>query len=285
MSNCNCKSKCFTSHGIANLSHNPCLDVCTHPICGTAEALLLYAPTIYDCIGVNLCRVVPLDVSIPTTYPTTSYVTAEVIDMVPGTATITPISNRPNCYNVDLSELSFTIIVKLFDCCNRLLATLPLTEVIYLPASTTDPYYDEDTNPTSITLQLYAPYGPAYTISGTTATPTLVFNGMTLTQSPQTQGIQASAVGKVLHFDSDDSSISLGITLYVFSLYNSFYNFYDTTRGNIPKGSLITPEESVCMNFIRGCLLDRNIKPLELSPPSCEESLKHDCIPDNDCNN
>ena len=68
--------------------------------------------------------------------------------------------------------------------------------------------------------------------------------------------------------------------MYVFSLYNSFYNFYDTTRGNIPKGSLATVEENVCMNFVRGGLLDRNIKPLELSGPACEGQLKNDCTPD-----
>ena len=279
MANCNCKSRCFTSSGISNMNGTVCTDVCTTPICGTADALLLYAPVIYDCIGINLCRQVPLGVTIPATYPTAAYATAEIVDMTPGTADITPIANRPNCYNVELSELSFTVIVKLFDCCQRLLATLPLTGIVYLPGATTDPDYDEGTNPTDVTLQLYAPYGPAYTIEGTTATPTLVFNGLTVTQVPQTQGIQSSAVAKVLNFDADDSSISLGVTLYVFSLYNSFYNFYDTTRGNIPKGSLATIEENVCMNFVRGSLLDRNIKPLELGAPSCEGQLKHDCTP------
>ena len=279
MANCNCKSRCFTSSGISNMNGTVCADVCTTPICGTADALLLYAPVIYDCIGINLCRQVPLGVTIPATYPTAAYATAEIVDMTPGTADITPIANRPNCYNVELSELSFTVIVKLFDCCQRLLATLPLTGIVYLPGATTDPDYDEGTNPIDVTLQLYAPYGPAYTIEGTTATPTLVFNGLTVTQVPQTQGIQSSAVAKVLNFDADDSSISLGVTLYVFSLYNSFYNFYDTTRGNIPKGSLATIEENVCMNFVRGSLLDRNIKPLELGAPSCEGQLKHDCTP------
>ena len=279
--NCNCKSKCYTSNAIANMNTDcgTCVDVCTNPICGTPDALLLYAPVIYDCIGINLCRTVPLGVDIPTTFPTAAYVTAEVVDLVPGTADITPIANRPNCYNVELSELSFMVIVKLFDCCQRLLATLPLT-VVYLPGAVTDPDYDEDTNPTDVTLQLYAPYGPAYTVAGTTATPTLIFSGLTVAQVPQTQGIQASAVAKVLNFNIDDSTISLGVTLYVFSLYNSFYNFYDTTRGNIPKGSLATVEENVCMNFVRGGLLDRNIKPLELSGPACEGQLKNDCTPD-----
>lgn len=284
MANCNCKSRCFTSSGISNLNNGTCTDVCTTPICGTADALLLYAPVIYDCIGINLCRQVDLGVTIPTTYPTAAYATAEAVDMTPGTAEITPIANRPNCYNVELSQLSFTIIVKLFDCCQRLLATLPITDVVYLPETTTDPNYDEDTNPTDVTLQLYAPYGPSYTVTTTetqtTATPTLIFNGMTAAQSAQMQGLQSSAVARVLNFDADDSSISLGITLYVFSLYNSFYNFYQTTRGTIPKGNLATVEENVCMNFVRGSLLDRNIKPLELSPPACEANLKQDCSTD-----
>ncbi len=288
MANCNCKSRCFTSSGIANL--NPdcdvCLDVCTTPICGTPDALLLYAPVVYDCIGINLCRQVPLGVVLPTTYPTAAYATAEVIDLTATTATITPITNRPNCYNVELSGLTFTVIIRLFDCCQRLLATLPLTDVTYLPAATTDPNYNEDTNPTDVTLQLYAPYGPAYTVTpagGTdpaTAVPTLIFNGQTVARSPQTQGIQSVAVAKVLNLDATDSTISLGLTLYVYSIYDSFYNFYGATRGSIPKGNLSTVEESVCMNFVRGSLLDRNIKPLELGSPGCEGLLKNDCSTD-----
>ena len=280
--NCNCKSRCFTSNAIANNQTNgcPCVDVCTNPICGTPDALLLYAPVIYDSIGINLCRTVPLGVDIPTTYPTAAYATAEIVDLTPGTAEITPITNRPNCYHVELSELSFTVIVKLFDCCQRLLATLPLTDVVYLPGATTDPEYDEDTNPTDVTLQLFAPYGPAYTVAGTDATPTLIFNGLVTTQSPQNQGIQASAVAKVLNFDPDDSEINLGVTLYVFSLYYSFYNFHDATRGTIPKGSLATTDESACLHFVRGSLLDRNIKPLELGCPNHESTLKNDCTPD-----
>ncbi len=283
MANCNCKARCFTSNGIANLNSDgcACLDVCVSPICGTPDNLLLYAPTVYDCIGINLCRQVPLGVTIPTTYPTAAYATAEIIDLTPTTATITPITNRPNCYNVELSGLAFTVIVKLFDCCQRLLATLPLADVTYLPGAATDPNYNEDTNPTDVTLQLYAPYGPAYTVTGTgtgtTAAPTLIFNGLTAGQSPQSQGIQASAMAKVLNLDTDDSEVTLGVTLYVFSLYHSFYNFTGATRGSIPKGNLATVEENVCMNFVRGSLLDRNIKPLELGTPSCEGQLKKEC--------
>ena len=288
MANCNCKSKCYTSSGISNFNTGECgcMDVCTTPICGTPDALLLYAPVIYDCIGINLCRQVPLGADLPTTYPTAAYATAEVIDMTPGTAIITPITGRPNCYNVELSNLSFTIIVKLYDCCQRLLATLPITDIVYLPGVVTDPDYNEDTNPTEVTLQLYAPYGPAYTVAGTTATPTLIYNGLVATQEPQSQGILASAMGKVLNLDADDSTVSLGLTLYVYSLYHSFYNFYHTTRGSIPKGNLATVEENVCMNFVRGSLLDRNIKPLELSAPTCEGQLKKDCTHDMDpCDN
>ncbi len=288
MANCNCKSKCFTSNGIANMNNcgNNCLDVCTTPICGTPDTLLLYAPTVYDCIGINLCRQVPLGVVLPTTYPTAAYATAEIIDLTPGTAAITPIVNRPNCYNVELSGLAFTVVVKLFDCCQRLLATLPLTDITYLPGTTTDPDFNEDTNPATVTLQLYAPYGPAYTVDTTgtapTATPTLIYNGLTVTRSAQTQGIQSVAVAKVLNLDTDDSSISLGLTLYVYSIYDSFYNFYNTTRGSIPKGNLATVEENVCMNFVRGSLLDRNIKPLELGSPNCEAQYKNNCTMDID---
>ena len=56
---CKCASKKrYVSSGIAN--YPDCIDVCTAPICGTADNLTLLAPVVYDEIGINLCREVPL---------------------------------------------------------------------------------------------------------------------------------------------------------------------------------------------------------------------------------
>ena len=56
--------KRYVSSGIAN--YPDCIDVCTAPICGTADNLTLLAPIVYDEIGINLCREVPLTGTLPT---------------------------------------------------------------------------------------------------------------------------------------------------------------------------------------------------------------------------
>ena len=47
---------------------------------------------------------------------------------------------------------------------------------------------------------------------------------------------------------------------------------------DIPKGSIITPEDSECMRFVAGDLLNLAIKPLNLGDPEYEEFAKRDCI-------
>ena len=56
---CKCASKKrYVSNGITNYSD--CIDVCTNPICGTADNLTLLAPVVYDEIGINLAAKFPL---------------------------------------------------------------------------------------------------------------------------------------------------------------------------------------------------------------------------------
>lgn len=53
------KSGCCTkivSDIVSNMP-NGCFDVCTNPICGSPSELSLFAPLIYDQIGINLCAV------------------------------------------------------------------------------------------------------------------------------------------------------------------------------------------------------------------------------------
>ena len=66
---CKCTGKRrYISSGIAN--NSDCIDVCTNPICGTSDNLTLLAPVVYDEIGINLCREVPLTEALPTSgYP------------------------------------------------------------------------------------------------------------------------------------------------------------------------------------------------------------------------
>ena len=114
--------------------------------------------------------------------------------------TINPIAGRPNCYELTLTNLTVDFVIYVYDCCKRLLATLPVTGVVYLPSATTDPEYDEDTNPTSVTMQLFAPYGVTYTDT-TAATPNLNFIGFLSTNGAVAQGLNLMAMSKVLNFD------------------------------------------------------------------------------------
>ena len=183
---CGCNKKVL-SNAVANntdsctcsLTDN-CTDVCVTPQCGDPKLLTVLVPVIYDEIGINVCRTIPL-ATLLADYPTAAYIRAEVTNITFATGaapsvTIKPIAGRPNCYELTLTNLTVDFVIYVYDCCKRLLATLPVTGVVYLPSATTDPEYDEDTNPTSVTMQLFAPYGVTYTDT-TVATPNLNFIG------------------------------------------------------------------------------------------------------------
>ena len=51
----------------------------------------------------------------------------------------------------------------------------------------------------------------------------------------------------------------------------------------VSKGTLASPEESVCMSFVSGSLLDRNIKPLELCNPLDQKRNCENCTTPDDC--
>ena len=104
MAKCKCRKKCCTTKIASNLVSNMpngCFDVCTNPICGSPSELSLYAPLIYDQIGINLCAEFPIGADISATYPTAVNATASVIDVSyeygTGNVVITQIPGRPNC--------------------------------------------------------------------------------------------------------------------------------------------------------------------------------------------
>lgn len=263
-------------------SPEPCFDVCTNPICGTPQYLTLLAPVVYDEIGINLCRQITLAADFATTYPSADSATAEAVSVTfstaPGEApAITPISGRPNCYSITLRSLTVNFAVKLYDCARRLLTVLPVSAV-YLPASGTADYtyFDEDTNPSTVELELYAPYGVSYSAADA-STPVINYVGFTEGSASPSQGLNMIIIPKVLSFDPATGEISMGLTIYLKSIYYSQYLIPHNGRAVVPKGSLIPQEDSVCMEFVSGSLLDREIKPLELGPPANEETLKNEC--------
>lgn len=279
---CGCKAR-IVSNVVQNMQGDNCIDVCANPICGTPQVLSLMAPLIYDEIGINLCTSFALGADISTTYPTAVSATARVLNITytygDGDVVIEAITGRPNCYVVTLSNLTIEFAVNLYDENCRLLATLYPTAV-YLPPETTADTYDEDTNPTSVELEIFAPYGISYE-AGATAdadpTPNINYVGFLSGNNYIRQGLNLYAMAKVLGFDTDDDTITVGLTLVLQSLYFAGYNVESAGRVNTPKGSLITPDNSSCLRFVAGDLLDLEIKPLQLGPPLCEEQYKESC--------
>ncbi len=265
-------------------SSDECQDVCTTPVCGTPQYLTLLAPVVYDEIGINLCRQVCLSKGFSSVYPSAETITAEVVSVDFSTSSgetlsITPINGRPSCYNIVLRDITVNFAVKVYDCAKRLLAILPIPAV-YLPSSGTSgyKYYDEDTNPSSVELELYAPYGVSYS-GGNVTYPVIHFLGFSTENFTPAQGLNLMIVPKILGFDPSSGNASIGLSLYLKSIYYSQYRIPHNGRAVVPKGSLIPAEDTACMEFVAGGLLDREIKPLELGPPLYEENLKNDCSP------
>ena len=285
MAKCKC-SKCGSTRIVSNIVQNMpngCFDVCTNPICGSPDELSILAPLIYDEIGINLCTTFAVGTDISTTYPTATNASVSVIDIAytygDENVEITQIAGRPNCYSVKLANLTVTFAITLYDESCRALATLTPTAV-YLPNSTTAATYDEDTNPTSVTLEIFAPYGVSYNSNNATPpvyTPALNSIGFLSSANVVTQGLNLYAIPKLLGLDTTDDEVTVGLTLILQSLYFCGYRVTSAGRISTPKGSIVSGEESDCIKFVCGNLLDRAIKPLDLSPPSCEGNLKKDC--------
>lgn len=260
-----------------------CKDVCTNPIIGDPSLLGIMAPLIYDEIGINLCTTFNLGVDVPTTYPSATKATVSVLDVAydygnPGVQ-IEPIAGRPNCSVITLSNLNVRFVVRLYDCCCRLLATLYPTAV-YLPADTTAPTYDEDTNPSSVELELFTPYGYSYDVSGATPAPVISNEGFNAASNTVNQGVNLFGNAKLLDFSTEDSTVTVGLTVVLQSIYFVGYKVRSAGKIDIPKGSIISPDNSDCRKFVAGDLLNLVIKPLNLGCPWKEEELKNDCDTD-----
>ncbi len=288
MSNCSGCNKRIYSNSIINSNGDcscGCSDACVTPSCGDPAFLSVLTPVIYDEIGVNVCRTISI-ADLITANPTTTHVSAEILSIAPSTTapiTITPIVNRPNCYEVTLTNLTITFVVRLYDCCNRLLATSTVTGLYFPPA--TDAGFDTDTNPTEVSLEIFAPYGVAYA-DATALTPALNTVAFLTGSNSYVQGLNLSGIPKVLSLDVGASTITIGITLVLSSIYFIAYQIPHNGKSPVSKGNLSSSEDSVCMNFVSGCLLDRNIKPLEFGNPfdnkiPCSDDI--DLDPCNDC--
>lgn len=256
----------------------PCTDVCTSPLCGDPTLLPVYAPVIYDELGVNICQTLTIDDNTFSTLTTAEKAFVQVLDIDFGTTEISPLNGRPNCTEITLQNLAITMLIRLYSCSDQLLGTFTGTYT-YLPP-TTDPGYDEDTNPSSVTIELFTPYGISYEIAAgppVTAVPSISYLGFTTENRILTQGLNVTAQPKVLNLSIPDSQITVGLTLIVSNVVYSQYLIPHQGKVHVPKGSLEPEDDSLCLNFVNGDLLELDIKPLELGKPACEERLKNDC--------
>lgn len=278
MSKNGCCNKTIISDLINNgLSGHECVDVCINPQCGEPQFLTVLVPVVYDQVGINICRTFDLPDTVPTTFPSAVYASAEVIDiefLETGTdaVTVEPITSRPNCYEITLTNLSVTFAIKLYDCCKRLLGTIEAAGIIYLPPATTDEGYDEDTNPSTLVINLFAPYGVVYT-GGDVESPSLNVIGFSTTNTSMEQGLNLMAIPKVIALDIVDGTITVGLTLIVNSIYFTHYQLPHNGKAIISKGCTSQTEDSLCLDFVNGCLLDRSIKPLETCDPFSQKQI------------
>lgn len=284
--NCGCGTR-IISQGVENQPER-CIDVCANPICGDPSVLSLMAPLIYDEIGINLCTTFPLGTDISTTYPTAAKASIQVIDASysygAGNVEISNIVGRPNCYQITLSNLTLTFAMNIYDTDCRLLDTIFPTAV-YLPPQTTAPTYNEDTNPTAVTLEIFAPYGLSF--NATDADPTFALNyvGFESENNSIRQGLNLFTLPKLLGFDTTDDTATVGITFILQSLYYAGYRVNSAGKIPTPKGSIISPDDTDCLRFVAGELLDLAIRPLQLGPPACEQNLKNDLSTPPTCGN
>lgn len=291
MAKCKCKTRArIVSDAVRSMNNSGrCRDVCANPICGDPNVLGAFAPVIYDSIGINLCTSFELEENIAEEYPTVTSASIKVLDADfsygEDNVVIEAIANRPNCFRITLTNIDLQFALNLYDSAGRLVDTLFPT-ALYLPPSTTDPTYDEDTNPNSVELEIYAPYGLSYNTGGGTPSPVINFIGFGADSNHITQGINLCCMAKLLDFSTDDSTATVGVTFILQSLYFAGYNLSTSGKIDIPKGSIIAPEDSDCMRFVAGDLLNLAIKPLELGAPLYEERLKQECCGKNEngCN-
>lgn len=284
-------------------------DVCIRPSCGEPEELSVFVPVIYDEVGINLCRTITIPQNILTQYPTTSYVQLLVANIKiysgkgfltgeeenveyteeeqqemgnpPVFSTVTTIPGRANCLRVKLTDLRVVFNVRLFDSCKKYLATVPL-EAVYLPAvGTTN--YDPDTNPRSVTVDMYAPYG-ASSVYNNYNEYFINYVGFNMYYNTVENGINMNAVAKVMEFDPATGTMSAGITLYLRTVYYEAYKFNTIGKTIPPKMNTHEAESNPCLKFVEGDLLLQNVKPLELEPPKCEGKKKAECKERNEIN-
>ncbi|MBR3646627.1 MAG: hypothetical protein IKN54_09415 [Lachnospiraceae bacterium] len=279
--NCCCSGNITNSPDscCCNGNGNDTNDVCVTPVYGQPKYLSVYAPVIYDEIGINLGRQITVPADIIAANPTVNCVQLEVQNItftpattgIPGT-TVTLL--RANCVSVLLTNILIVFNVRLFDRCMNFLDSTTVT-ANYLPANAASPdfaFLDPDTNPDSVTVSLYAPYGVA-----TDSTGAIVINPVALGSDANVgiiNGINATAYAKGMNLNTTTGVLSAGISIVLRTVYYEAYKPQHFGKTVVPKASTAENVNNDVLTFVEGGLLSREIKPLELEPPRCEQRYK-----------
>ena len=192
---------------------------------GEPKLLTVVAPVVFDECGINLCREIKVPECLLQHHPTTEAIDLKVIDInfnlddVDGSSVET-IQKRPNCVRVTLSKIKVRFAAKLLDRQCRVLAE-ECFQALYLPDKDS-PHCDDDTNPPSITVDLYAPYGVSYYGECKECCPTINYLGFV--EGPERnnelrQGVDCQALAKVIELDTEEGCMAVGLTLYLKTVY------------------------------------------------------------------
>ncbi|WP_105614349.1 hypothetical protein [Vallitalea okinawensis] len=275
-----CKGKVYKRHVdddciLCNDPDNPeKRDPCLCPPLGEPKKLTIVAPVIFDECGINLCKVIQRDIF--KKYEDAASIQLRVIGIDYNIhygedgSKVEFIKNRPNCIRITLSHICVKLAVKVLDdrCC--IIDTFCIDE-LFLPCED-DPEYDEETNPSSITIDLYAPYGVSYIDTCDECIPTINFlgfieNGEDARNDDLRQGVDSQALAKVVRFDPCRGVVAIGLTIYLKVVYFIQYKIPHDGIAVPPKCEPIYEvTENACKEFVEGDLLEQNILPLALFP-------------------
>lgn len=248
----------------------PIEDACICPPLGEPKHLPIIAPVVFDECGINLCREVKIPERILNCFPTTDAVELKVIDIdfnmedCDGSKVET-LQRRPNCVKVKLSRIVVKFAAKFLDMRCKVLGE-ECFQVEYLPESSS-PFYDEDTNPSSVTVELYAPYGVSYFGGCGDCTPSINFLGFIECPNRNNalrQGINSQALATVVDLDFSAGCIAIGISIYLKTVYFVQYKIKHAGLCVPPKCIPIEECGDACKDFVEGDLLEQSIQPLEV---------------------
>lgn len=258
-----CQEECVT---------DPTDDPCICPPIGEPEHLRIIAPVIFDECGLNLCKVVEREVL--SQYDDAASVSLRVVDINfniscgEDGSSVEFIEDRPNCVRVHLSNICVKFAVKVLDSTCNIIDTFCMDE-LYLPDEH-DPEFDEETNPSSMTVDLYAPYGVSYIDNCEECIPTLNFLGFIeegegYNNNQVRQGVNAQALATAVKFEPNRGILAIGLTIYLKVTYLIQYKIPHVGLAIPPKcDPCVEDPENACRGFVEGDLLEQNILPLPL---------------------